>query len=216
MRQVLSWALARSPGLLIWARARLASFCEAGYPVPGRGCAHGVTGAGVTLVRQHDQPGRREFAQDAPDPGGGQVVHGAGQGPGHPDGLAVGEWSLAMIDAGHDVLRCAYPGCENEPRLGEAGAAAEPRYCGLPDPVMGEPHTALTAFRRRQVLVQQGGGMAEPKDDAQRRQRAEADAGEARAAALEADARLTEALAAKAAAEQEAVATQDCRGTAGR
>ncbi len=128
-----------------------------------------------------------------------------------------------MAKTGQVILRCAYPGCENEPRPGEAGTAAEPGYCGLPDPVTGEPHTALTAFRRRQVLARQGGGAAGPEDlgrrpgfavwrhrgGAQRRQRAEAEAGEARLAALQADAQLAEALAAKAAAEQEAVAARE-------
>ncbi len=50
-----------------------------------------------------------------------------------------------MVKASEEVLRCAYPGCENEPRPG----AAEQGYCGLPDPVTGEPHLALTAFRWR-------------------------------------------------------------------
>ena len=87
------------------------------------------------------------------------------------------------------------------------GPAAEPGYCGLPDPVTGEPHTALTAFRRRQVLAGQGGQVAGPEDQgrpgfavwryrrvgAQRRQRA--GAAEARSAALQADARLADAMA---------------------
>jgi len=46
-----------------------------------------------------------------------------------------------MVKASKKVLRCAYPGCENEPRPAEQG------YCGLPDPVTGEPHLALTGFR---------------------------------------------------------------------
>ncbi len=50
-----------------------------------------------------------------------------------------------MVKAGEGILRCAYPGCENEPRPG----SAEQGYCGLPDPVAGEPHLALTAFRWR-------------------------------------------------------------------
>ena len=123
-----------------------------------------------------------------------------------------------MANAGQQVARCAYPGCENEPRPGQAGTAAEPGYCGLPDPVTGEQHTALTAFRQRQVLAGQGGQAAGPEEPgrpgfafwrragAQRRQRAEA--AEARSAALQADARLAEALAARAAAEQEAAAAQ--------
>jgi len=53
-----------------------------------------------------------------------------------------------MVKAGEEVLRYAYPGCVNELRPGEAGAA-EQRCCGLPDPVAGEPHLALTAFRWR-------------------------------------------------------------------
>ena len=121
-----------------------------------------------------------------------------------------------MAKTGHDVPRCAYPGCENEPPPGEAGATAEPGYCGLPDPVTWEPHTALTAFRQRRVLAGQGGGTAGPMDPERpglafwrRRQRAEAEAGQARAAALEAEARLAEALAAKAAAEQQAAAERE-------
>jgi hypothetical protein len=120
-----------------------------------------------------------------------------------------------MVKTGREVLRCAYPGCENEPPSGEA-EAAEPGYCGRPDPVTGEPHTALTAFRRRQVLARQGGGTAAPGDPDRpgfafwrRRQRAEADAEQARSAARQADARLAEALAAKAAAEQEAEAARE-------
>ncbi len=50
-----------------------------------------------------------------------------------------------MVKAGKEVLRCAYPGCENVPRQGEPGVA-EQAYCGLPDPVTGEPRLALTAF----------------------------------------------------------------------
>jgi len=50
-----------------------------------------------------------------------------------------------MVKADEEVLRCACPGCENEPR--PAGArATEQGYCGLPDPVAGEPHLALTGF----------------------------------------------------------------------
>ena len=121
-----------------------------------------------------------------------------------------------MANAGQQVARCAYPGCENEPRPGPA----EPGYCGLPDPVTGEPHTALTAFRQRQVPAGQSGQAAGPEEPgrpgfafwrragAQRRQRAEAEVAEARSAALQADAQLAEALAGRAAAEQEAAAAQ--------
>ena len=125
-----------------------------------------------------------------------------------------------MAKTKQEARACAYPGCENEPRPGEAGAGAEPEYCGRPDSVSGKPHTALTAFRRRQELAQQGGGVAEPEDlrrswialrgpRRHRRQQAQADAEEARSAALEADAQLTEALAARAAAEDAAVAARE-------
>jgi len=53
-----------------------------------------------------------------------------------------------MVKAGEDVLRCAHPGCGNEPRPGKAGAAKQ-RSCGLPDPVTGQRHLALTGFRWR-------------------------------------------------------------------
>jgi len=52
-----------------------------------------------------------------------------------------------MVKDGEEVLRCAYLGCESEPRPWEAGAA-EKGYCGLPDPVTGERHLALTGFGR--------------------------------------------------------------------
>jgi len=50
-----------------------------------------------------------------------------------------------MVKAGEEVLRCAYPDCENELRPGETGAAQQ-GHCGLPDPVAGEPPLALTGF----------------------------------------------------------------------
>jgi hypothetical protein len=59
MCEVLSWALARSPGLRSWAWARLA------------------------------QPGSGQLAQDAQILAAAQVVHSAGQRPGHPYDLAV-------------------------------------------------------------------------------------------------------------------------------
>src|ERR1700760_3633930 len=61
------------------------------------------------------------------------------------------------------AVRCAYPGCENEPRADEHAVGAKPKYCGQPDPVTGKPHGALTAFRRRQELARQAGA-AEPED----------------------------------------------------
>ena len=93
-----------------------------------------------------------------------------------------------MANAGQQVPRCAYPDCKNEPQPGQPGSAVEPGYCGLPDPVTGEPHTALTAFRQRQVSAGQGGQAAGPevqgrpgfavwryrRADTQRRERAEA------------------------------------------
>ena len=69
-----------------------------------------------------------------------------------------------MTRTTQEAPACAYPGCENEPRPGEDGAGA--KYCGLPDPVSGKPHTALTSFRRRQELATHGGGVAEQQDPA--------------------------------------------------
>ena len=61
------------------------------------------------------------------------------------------------------AVTCKYPGCENEPRAADDGAGAKPKYCGRPDPTTGKPHTALTAFRRRQELTRPGGA-AEAED----------------------------------------------------
>ena len=48
-----------------------------------------LTCADVALVRQHDEAGGGQFGHDAPDPGRGQIVHGAGQRAGDPEDLAV-------------------------------------------------------------------------------------------------------------------------------
>src|ERR1019366_2137255 len=139
---------------------------------------------------------------------------------------AITERSPPMTKTTQEALICAYPGCENKPRPGEVGAGTKPKYCSLPDPVSGKPHTALTAFRRRQELARQGGGVAEPEDlgrpaaalwqprrrrraDNQHRQRAEAHAEAAPSAAVEAGPLLTEALAATAAAERAAGAARE-------
>jgi len=74
--QLLSWALARSPGARSFAWAELAAFWEAGLFRPGRG-VDVLTCADVALVGQHDQPGVRQFAHHGPDPGGGQVMDSA-------------------------------------------------------------------------------------------------------------------------------------------
>ena len=97
-------------------------------------------------------------------------------GPGYAV-LVSGEWSLPLVKTRQGVLRCAYPGCENEPQPG-AAQGAEPGYCGLPDPVTGQPHTALTAFRRRQLLDR-------AREDAARDQAGLRSAFEARIAAAE-------------------------------
>ena len=63
MRQVLSWALARSPGDRSRAQARLAAFREAGLLRPRQGASTRVAGAVVALAGQHDQPGGGQLAE---------------------------------------------------------------------------------------------------------------------------------------------------------
>jgi hypothetical protein len=101
----------------------------------------------------------------------------AGSGcPGRPVTLSwLAEQSLPMAKTGQEVPRCAYPGCENEPRPGRQGA--EPGYCGVPDPVTGERHTALSACRRRQVLALRRGRVVRVPDRARRPLRARQGAG---------------------------------------
>ena len=127
-----------------------------------------------------------------------------------------------MAKTGQITLRCGHPDCVNEPRSEQEGSA-QPGYCGRPDPVTGEPHTALTAFRRRQMLAEQGGGEPGPDESGRagfalwgRRRRAEAELLETRMAAFEADARLAEAVAGKAAAVQEVAAAESRAGEAER
>ena len=100
MRQVLSWALARSPG-------RGAGH-ELGWPPSGRrACSAPVRSADVlvladvALVGQDDQPAGGQLPHDAPDPGRGQVMHGAGQRPGHPHDVPVGAGDDLQV---HPVL----------------------------------------------------------------------------------------------------------------
>lgn len=50
--------------------------------------------------------------------------------------------------AGEEILRYAHPGCENEQRPGEAGAARQVNR-GRADAVTAEPQLALTGFRWR-------------------------------------------------------------------
>ena len=45
--------------------------------------------AEIPLVGQDDQPASVQLGDDAPDPGRGQVMHRAGQRPGHPHDLAA-------------------------------------------------------------------------------------------------------------------------------
>ena len=82
MRQDLSWALTRSPGPPSRAWARLASFWEVACSVPGTGPGGGRRRG--NLVAQDDQAGGSQGPDDAPDPGGDQVVDGAGQRPEDP------------------------------------------------------------------------------------------------------------------------------------
>ena len=65
-----------------------------------------------------------------------------------------------MAKTGQEVLRCAYPGCENQPRPAEAGRRRSRGTAGSRTPVTGQPHTAPTALLRRQALARYGGGMA--------------------------------------------------------
>ncbi len=55
------------------------------------------------------------------------------------------------------TLRCGYPDCVNEPRPEQEGSA-QPGYCGRPDPVTGEPHTALTRISTQAVRGNPFGG----------------------------------------------------------
>ena len=67
-----------------------------GWPLSARrACsvpARGVNAvlAEVALIAQRDQARGGRLGDDAPDPGRGQVMHGAGQRSGHPDDVSAG------------------------------------------------------------------------------------------------------------------------------
>jgi hypothetical protein len=58
----------------------------------------------VALVGQHDQPGGGQLTDDAPDPGRGQVVHGARERAGDPQELAAGGGDDLQVHAVAAVL----------------------------------------------------------------------------------------------------------------
>ncbi len=101
MCQVLSWALARSPGARSLACERLADFCEAGlFPALVRGDQR-LARAVIALVRQNHEPGGGQRAGCAPDPGGGQVMGAARQWSGYPQDLSFGAGDDLQV---HPVL----------------------------------------------------------------------------------------------------------------
>jgi hypothetical protein len=63
--------------------------------------------ANVALVAQHDQARGGQLADDASDPGSGQVMHRAGQRPGHPHDLPVGAGDDFQVRAVPVVLGVA-------------------------------------------------------------------------------------------------------------
>jgi len=68
-------------------------------PLPVRGADPVL--AEVALIAQDDQAAGGQGLDDAPDPGRGQVVDGAGQRPGHPHDVAVGAGDDLQV---HPVL----------------------------------------------------------------------------------------------------------------
>jgi len=104
----------------------------------------GVTNA---VEAAHNSPARLRSAQRRSARYSSPEWPGLPPARGRPDyAVLVSGKSLRMVNAGDEVLRCACPGCEKEPR---PGGAAEQGYCGLPGPVTGGPHLALTGFRWR-------------------------------------------------------------------
>jgi FAD/FMN-containing dehydrogenase len=98
--------------------------------------------------------GRLEGAEDyelarAPHRPEPRLPVGACHCPGWSDyAVLVSGTERAGGNAGEEVLRCAYPGCEQEPQPKQAGAARQ-EYRRQPDPVTGEPDLPLTRFRWR-------------------------------------------------------------------
>jgi hypothetical protein len=65
-------------------------------------------------IRQHDQPGCGQFPQDAPDPGGSEIVGGTRQWPGDPHDVTVGGRDDLEVHAVAAVLaRVERPVCRD-------------------------------------------------------------------------------------------------------
>ena len=78
MRQVLSWGVGAFPGRPWLGVDAVSVFLRGGLAASPVGDADVAASARVALVGQDHQAGGGEFAQDAPDPGGGQIVHRPG------------------------------------------------------------------------------------------------------------------------------------------
>jgi hypothetical protein len=97
MRQVLSWALARSPGAEPGVRA-VGALLRGGLVPSAIGRADEFL-TEVALIAHTARPQAARALDDAPNPGGSQVVDGAGQRPGHPDEIAGGPGNDLQVHA---------------------------------------------------------------------------------------------------------------------
>ena len=115
MPQVLSLGVGASAGSTELGMGGVGGFLGGGLVPAPVGDEDVLASADVAPVGQHDQPGSGELADDAPDPGGGQVMDGTGQRPGHPHDLTgrAGDdlqvHTVAVVLAGIERPVCRHP-----------------------------------------------------------------------------------------------------------
>ena len=92
--------------------------------------------ADVALVSQHDQPGGLQFADDAPDPRRGQVMHSAGQWAGDSEDLAGRAGDDLQVHAVAGVLAGVERPVRRDPVDGDEGAVD---HCERVPGLLGRP-----------------------------------------------------------------------------
>ena len=100
------------------------------------GSQYVLAGAVIALVSQYYWAGGGQLADDAPDPGGGQVMDRAGQRPGDPHDLAVGGGDDLEVHAVAAVLAGVERPVGGDPVDGDQGAVDHdvgvPGMLGIP------------------------------------------------------------------------------------
>jgi hypothetical protein len=153
MCQVLSWALARSGRGAELGVSPVGRLLRGGLVPPPVGSDHRLPGADISLVGEHDLPGRGQAAHNAPDPPGGQVMDGTGQRSGDPQDLPARVGDDLQV---HPVL-AVLAGVERP--VGSHAVDGDERPVDLYECVPGAPGRRQRLLQFRRPGGQQGNGL---------------------------------------------------------